>query len=80
MIGMAAVYLDAGSGAVNPVCPPIISAVRHAVSLPLFVGGGMRSAEQVHAARAAGADFIVVGNAIEDGGSSAIATLVAAAR
>jgi geranylgeranylglyceryl phosphate synthase family protein len=80
MIGMAAVYLDAGSGAANPVCPPIISAVRHAVSLPLFVGGGMRSAEQVHAARAAGADFIVVGNAIEDGGSSAIATLVAAAR
>jgi putative glycerol-1-phosphate prenyltransferase len=80
MIGMAAVYLDAGSGAANPVCPPIIRAVRQAVTLPLFVGGGMRSAEQVHAARAAGADFVVVGNAIEDGGAGAIAALVAAMR
>jgi putative glycerol-1-phosphate prenyltransferase len=80
MIGMAAVYLDAGSGAANPVCPPIIRAVRQAVTLPLFVGGGMRSAEQVHAARAAGADFVVVGNAIEDGGAGAIAALVAAVR
>jgi geranylgeranylglyceryl phosphate synthase family protein len=80
MIGMAAVYLDAGSGAPNPVCPPIIRAVREAVSLPLFVGGGMRTAEQVSAARAAGADFMVVGNAIEDGGAGAIGTLVAAIR
>jgi phosphoglycerol geranylgeranyltransferase len=80
MIGMAAVYLDAGSGAMNPVCPPIIRAVRQAVSLPLFVGGGMRSAAQVRDARAAGADFVVVGSAIEDGGAGAIGTLVAALR
>ncbi len=80
MIGMAAVYLDAGSGAATPVCPSLIRAVRQAVSLPIFVGGGMRSAEQVCAARAAGADFVVVGNAIEDGGAGAIGRLVAAIR
>jgi geranylgeranylglyceryl phosphate synthase family protein len=80
MIGMAAVYLDAGSGAANPVCPPIIQAVRRAVALPLFVGGGMRTADQVRAARAAGADFVVVGSAIEEGGAGAIGALVAATR
>jgi geranylgeranylglyceryl phosphate synthase family protein len=80
MIGMAAVYLDAGSGAINPVCPAIIQAVRRAVSLPLFVGGGMRTPAQVRAARAAGADLVVVGSAIEEGGADAIGSLVAATR
>lgn len=80
MIGMAAVYLDAGSGAANPVHPGVIKAVRGKVSLPLFVGGGMRTAEQVKAARQAGADFMVVGNVIEDDGAGALRALVAAAR
>jgi phosphoglycerol geranylgeranyltransferase len=80
LIGMAAVYLDAGSGAASPVSPDVIRAVRRAVRLPIFVGGGMRSAEQVCDARAAGADFVVVGNAIEDGGVGAIRDLVAAIR
>jgi phosphoglycerol geranylgeranyltransferase len=80
MIGMQAVYLDAGSGAANPVCPPIIRAVREAVRLPMFVGGGMRSAEQVRAAASAGADFVVVGSAVEDGGAGAIGALATALR
>ena len=80
MIGMAAVYLDAGSGAASPVSPAVIRAVRRAVQLPIFVGGGMRTPEQVCDARAAGADFVVVGNAIEDGGPGAIRELVAAIR
>ncbi|HWO88728.1 MAG TPA: geranylgeranylglyceryl/heptaprenylglyceryl phosphate synthase [Gemmatimonadales bacterium] len=79
MIGMAAVYLDSGSGAERPVAPELIGAVRRAVRLPLFVGGGMRTAQQVAAARAAGADFVVVGNAIEAAGPGAIGELVAAA-
>jgi phosphoglycerol geranylgeranyltransferase len=78
MIGMAAVYLDAGSGAAEPVAPAVIRAVREAVKLPLFVGGGMRSPAQVCDARVAGADFVVVGSAIEDGGAEAIPALVAA--
>lgn len=80
MIGMAAVYLDAGSGAEHPVAPAVIRAVREAVALPLFVGGGMRRPEQVAAAREAGADFIVVGTAVEDGGAETVCALVAAVR
>jgi phosphoglycerol geranylgeranyltransferase len=79
LIGMAAVYLDAGSGAANPVCPEIIRAVRDKVALPLFVGGGMRTPAQVRAAHDAGADFIVVGNAIEADGPDAVKAFVAAA-
>ena len=80
LIGMAAVYLDAGSGAANPVSPDIIRAVRDRVALPLFVGGGMRTPAQVRAARDAGADFIVVGNAIEAAGPDCVKAFVAAAR
>lgn len=79
LIGMAAVYLDAGSGADNPVHPTIIRAVHEKVNLPLFVGGGMRTPEQVRAARGAGADFVVVGNIIEQTGHHTVRTLAAAA-
>lgn len=78
LIGMAAVYLDAGSGADNPVHASIIRAVRERVDLPLFVGGGIRTPEQVRAARDAGADFVVVGNVIEAAGPRAVETLAAA--
>lgn len=79
LIGMVAVYLDAGSGALHPVDPSIIAAVRERVRLPLFVGGGMRTPEQVRRAREAGADFVVVGNAIESAGAPAVRNLAAAA-
>jgi phosphoglycerol geranylgeranyltransferase len=67
LIGMGAVYLDAGSGAERPVAPAIIGAVRTAVPAPapLFVGGGIRRPAQARAARLAGADFVVVGTALE---------------
>ncbi len=80
MIGMAAVYLDAGSGAAAPVPPAVIEAVRCAVPVPLIVGGGMRAPAQVAAARRAGADFVVVGTVVESGGPGAIRALVAALR
>ncbi len=79
MIGMAAVYLDAGSGADQPVHPDVIRAVRARVPLPLFVGGGMRTPAQVRAAREAGADFVVVGNVIEAAGPEAVRAFAAAA-
>lgn len=78
MIGMSAVYLDAGSGAACPVHPSIIRAVRQAVALPLIAGGGLRTPEQVRAARAAGADLVVVGTAVEAGGPGRIHDFVAA--
>ena len=80
MIGMAAVYLDAGSGAARPVAPDVIREVRRAVTLPLLVGGGLNTAAEVCAARRAGADFVVVGSAIERGGAGRVRELAAAAR
>ncbi len=67
LIGMQAIYLDAGSGAPRPVAAAVIAACRAAVpALTLFVGGGIRTAEQARSARAAGADFVVVGTALEE--------------
>ena len=65
LIGNRMVYLEAGSGAINPVSKEAIQAVRQAVSLPIIVGGGIRTVEQAKDAYLAGADMIVVGNALE---------------
>jgi len=67
LIGMRAIYVDAGSGAPRPVPGDVIRACRDAVGgeLPLFVGGGIRRPEQAQTARAAGADFVVIGTVIE---------------
>lgn len=66
MLGLKLMYLDAGSGAKNPVTTDMIEAVSDAVDVPLIVGGGIHTPEQVKANIEAGADVIVVGNAIED--------------
>src|SRR3989441_9881633 len=72
LIGMRAIYLDAGRGAPRPVGADVIRACRAAVpDLTLFVGGGIKRPGQVRAARAAGADFVVVGTALEERGASA---------
>ncbi len=65
MLGMKAVYLEAGSGAKNCVSASLIKAVRENTSLPLLVGGGIRSAAQAEEVGKAGADIIVVGNMLE---------------
>lgn len=65
LIGNRMVYLEAGSGAINPVSKEAIQAVRQAISLPIIVGGGIRTVGQAKDAYLAGADMIVVGNALE---------------
>jgi phosphoglycerol geranylgeranyltransferase len=65
MLGLRAIYMDAGSGALNPVSAKVIEAVRNHVSTPIFVGGGIRTSEAAVAACKAGADVVVVGNAFE---------------
>jgi len=82
LIGMGAIYLDAGSGAQNPVAPEIIGAVRTAVPAPtpLFVGGGIRTPRQAEVARLAGADFVVVGTALERGARRDLGAFVQALR
>lgn len=65
MLGLQLIYLDAGSGAEKEISPRMISAVRKAVNLPLIVGGGINTAQKAIAALEAGADMIVIGNALE---------------
>jgi len=64
-LGMRAVYLEAGSGAKIPVSAEMIQAVKRQISVPLIVGGGICTSEQLNAAFGAGADIIVVGNVLE---------------
>lgn len=65
MLGLQAIYIDAGSGAEKEISPRMIGAVRKAVSTPLIVGGGINSARKAITALEAGADMIVIGNALE---------------
>lgn len=65
MLGMQTIYMDAGSGAAFPIDPAMIAAVRKTVRIPIIVGGGIKTEEQAQNALAAGADIIVVGNALE---------------
>ena len=65
MLGMKAIYLEAGSGAARMVGLDMIRAIRGNISLPLIVGGGITSAESAREVYNAGADIIVVGTALE---------------
>lgn len=65
MLGLKSVYLDAGSGAEEPIPQKIISTVARSIDVPLIVGGGLNSISRVNRALEAGADLIVVGNALE---------------
>jgi len=64
-LGMQLIYLEAGSGAKTPVPDLMISSVKKQVSVPIIVGGGIRSTETARQKVEAGADFIVTGNVIE---------------
>lgn len=65
MLGLQTIYLDAGSGAERPISQKMIATVRRAVNVPLIVGGGINSAQKAMKALEAGADMIVIGNALE---------------
>ncbi|NND06103.1 MAG: geranylgeranylglyceryl/heptaprenylglyceryl phosphate synthase [Saprospiraceae bacterium] len=65
MLGLKMIYLDAGSGAILPVSEEMITAVSGSIDIPLIVGGGIQSPEKALLNVRAGADLIVVGNAIE---------------
>ncbi|MBK7408609.1 MAG: geranylgeranylglyceryl/heptaprenylglyceryl phosphate synthase [Saprospirales bacterium] len=65
LLGLKLIYMDAGSGAMQAILPQMITAVRETISVPLIVGGGIRTPEQAVMAVKAGADLIVVGNVLE---------------
>lgn len=64
-LGLKGIYLEAGSGAKKPVSLELIKAVSKNCSLPLFVGGGIRTVKQINNAIAGGATVVVIGTALE---------------
>jgi phosphoglycerol geranylgeranyltransferase len=66
LLGLKMIYLDAGSGAQDAVRTETIAAVKKNIETPLIVGGGINTVEKAQAAWQAGADIIVIGNAIEN--------------
>ncbi|HMN32872.1 MAG TPA: geranylgeranylglyceryl/heptaprenylglyceryl phosphate synthase [Chitinophagaceae bacterium] len=66
MQGKKVIYMDAGSGAKNPISNEMIEAVSKNIDIPLIAGGGIKSASEAIVKCKAGADIIVVGNAIEN--------------
>ncbi len=65
MLGLKAIFLEAGSGAQCCVNTKIIEKVSNAINIPLIVGGGIDKPQKAIDICNAGADIIVVGNAIE---------------
>jgi phosphoglycerol geranylgeranyltransferase len=64
-IGMKYIYLDAGSGAINPVPFSMVSAVAESIELPLIVGGGIKDMKTIEQFWESGANLVVIGNALE---------------
>ncbi len=65
MLGHKITYLDAGSGAKQPVSERMIAEIAKTVESPIVVGGGIRTPERAQANVKAGADVVVVGNLLE---------------
>lgn len=65
-LGMRFVYLEAGSGASEPVPNDIVKVVKKVLGKTLLiVGGGIRTAESAASLAESGADLIVTGTAVE---------------
>ncbi len=64
-LGFRCIYLEAGSGALNPVPLELVKTIAAKVSIPIIVGGGIKQYQQVEAYFKAGANTVVVGTALE---------------
>ena len=65
MLGLKALYLEGGSGAKTIVNPQTITRVKKACAIPLIVGGGIRTPEDLRQVYESGADIAVIGTIIE---------------
>jgi len=65
-LGNKLIYLEAGSGAKIPVKEKVVKSVKSSINIPLIVGGGIRTKQQLKAAYQNGADLVVVGTAFEE--------------
>ncbi len=68
-LGLQSIYLEAGSGASFPVPLKIISEIKKNIKIPIWVGGGLKSPEDVVNACNAGADIVVIGSVLEENSS-----------
>lgn len=66
LLGKKLIYLEAGSGAQKAVPHNMISFVSENISIPLIVGGGIRTLQEIQLAYEAGADLVVIGTAFEE--------------
>jgi putative glycerol-1-phosphate prenyltransferase len=65
MLGLRAIYMDAGSGAEREISARMITTVKKSINVPLIIGGGINTRQKAFSALEAGADMIVIGNALE---------------
>ncbi|GGG38903.1 geranylgeranylglyceryl/heptaprenylglyceryl phosphate synthase [Bizionia arctica] len=66
LLGMKLIYLEAGSGALQPIPSDIINKVKNEIRIPLIVGGGIKTKKQLREVYESGADLVVIGTAFED--------------
>lgn len=66
LLGMKLIYLEAGSGASEPITTGIIKEVKKSIDIPLIVGGGIKSKNQLETTFNSGADLVVIGTAFEE--------------
>ena len=66
MLGHKMLYFEGGSGTNNVIDNQIIKAVKESVSVPIMVGGGVRTTSQMLQAFDSGADIVVLGTILEE--------------
>lgn len=66
MLGNKLVYLEAGSGAKQPVPLEMIQLISQNIEIPIIVGGGITDLKGIQKAHNAGADLVVIGTAFEN--------------
>lgn len=66
MLGLKIIYLEGGSGAPGIIPTELIYAVKQSISIPLVIGGGIKTAGDLKKVFDAGADIAVIGNAVEN--------------
>ena len=65
MMGFKTVFMDAGSGALEHVTIEMIKEVKKNIDIPLIIGGGLKTIEEIDSCYTAGANLVVIGNKIE---------------
>ncbi len=72
ILGFQFLYLEAGSGANESIPDKIITEVRKEISIPIIVGGGIKTPQDARKKIEAGANFVVTGNIYETNHSSTL--------